>query len=92
MSWGIEVTGTKDAVKAKVAAYIEQTAKGYDGKPEADDVLACGARIQALVDALKLDDNANAVNVKAIGSHYTMPDGIGNASFSVNVTRVSLAI
>lgn len=98
MSWSIEVTGTKEAVKAKVVAYMDQTAKGYEGKAEADDVIACKARLLALIDACDLSEEnglgsgCNAVTVKANGSHYTTSKGIGNASFSVNVVRVALAL
>lgn len=96
MSWGIEVTGTKEAVKAKVAAYMDQAAKGYEGKAEADDVIACKARLLALIDACDFTSEGalgcNAVAIKANGSHYSTPAGIGSASFSVSVQRVSLAL
>ena len=94
MSWSYEKTGMKDAILRDVTAYFEKTAKSYEGKPEADDVIACKDRIVALVSALDLStDGANAVTVKANGSHYAMAEGkIGNATFQVSVGRVRLAL
>ena len=93
MSWGYEKTGTPDAVIKDASAYLDKVAEGYKGKAEADDVIACKARIIALVGACDFSDGtANAVLVKANGSHSTSTKGIFNASFQVNVQRVALAL
>jgi hypothetical protein len=93
MSWSYEKTGTPDAVIKDVTAYFDATAKTYDQTPEGADVIACKERVIALVNACDLRDGANAVLVKANGSHYsTGPGKIGNASFSVTVQRMTLAL
>ncbi len=93
MSWGYEKTGTPDALVKDVTAYFDKTAESYKGKPEADDVTACKERILALVAACDFSDGtANAVNVKANGSHSASSKGIYSADFSVRVTRVSLVL
>ena len=96
MSWGYEKTGTLDALVKDVTAYFDKTAEGYKGLPEADDVLACKARILALIAAMDLTpDNyqtPNAVFVKANGSHSTATKGLASGNFSVQVDRVSLAL
>jgi hypothetical protein len=93
MSWGYEKTGTPDAITKDVTAYFDKTAEGYKGKPEADDVTACKDRILALIAACDFSDgSANAVNVKANGSHSASSKGIYSANFNVAVTRVSLAL
>lgn len=98
MSWGIEVTGTKEAVKTKLATQCERMAKVYEGKPEADDIRAFEQRATALIDALELGKDQygavewNAVTVKGGGSHSTTPNGLATASMSMNVTRTSLAL
>ena len=56
MSWGYEKIGTPDALAKDVTAYFDKTAEGYKGLPEADDVLACKARILALIAAMDLHD------------------------------------
>jgi hypothetical protein len=94
MSWSYEKTGKPEAVIKDATAYFDKTAESYKGQPEADDVRACKERIIALVNACDLStDSANAVVVKANGSHYAMAGGkIGNATFQVSVGRVSLAL
>ena len=93
MSWGYEKFGTPDAVIKDASAYLDKVADGYNGKAEADDVVACKVRIIALVAACDFSDGtANAVFVKANGSHSTSTKGIFSASFSVQVNRVSLAL
>lgn len=92
MSWSIEVMGTKAGAAAKVAAELDKTAANYAGKPEADDVLACKARILALIDATVFSDGFNAIVVKANGSHYSLGTGVGSASFQVDVRRTTLAL
>ncbi len=96
MSWSIEVTGTKEGVKTKVAEQMDKIAAGYAGKEEGHDVLSAKDRIVALVDACDLTPesyaNWNAVIVKANGSHSTTGKGIASASFQVQVTRTCLAL
>jgi hypothetical protein len=93
MSWGYEKTGTPAALTFDVASYFDKTAEGYKGKPEADDVIACKMRIIALIEAMDFSDGtANAVFVKASGSHSTSTKGIFHGQFSVSVSRVSLAL
>lgn len=96
MSWGYEKTGTPDALAKDVTAYFDKTAEGYKGLPEADDVLACKARILALIAAMDLTPDSystpNAVFVKAFGSHSAAAAGLASGNFSVQVNRVSLAL
>lgn len=97
MSWGIEITGTKDAVKAKLSTECARIAASYDGKPEADDVRTFEARALALIDAIELGPTGyggdwNAVRVKGGGSHSSGPSGLWSASMSMEVVRVSLAL
>jgi hypothetical protein len=97
MSWSFEFMGSKQGVLAKVAEKMDDLAKSYAGKPEADDVEMCKARIIALVEACDLDDitmskGFNAVKVSAGGSHYAITNSkIGSANFKVEVTRIQLA-
>src|SRR5579859_1067045 len=98
MSWGIEVTGTKDAVKAKVVEYLDKSAASYkDSSPqECADILAAKERILSLVDALDLSadqyTNWNGVIVKGGGSHSSTSGKVLSASFQVSVQRTSLAL
>lgn len=93
MSWGYEKTGTPDAISKDVALYFERAIHNYGGKPEADDLAACKARILALVGALDMTTGgANAVTVKASGSHSWTDKGVMSANFSVSVTRTMLAL
>lgn len=92
MSWGYEKTGTRSALILDATTYFDNAAEMYKGQAEADDILACKDRVVALVAACILDETANAVTVKASGSHSTSSKGIFNASFSVSVVRVHLAI
>ncbi len=92
MSWGYEKTGTLDALVKDVTAYFDRIAEGYKEQPEADDVIACKGRILALMAACDLTTEANAINVKANGSHSTGGKGLYSASFYVQVTRVALAL
>lgn len=92
MSWGYEKTGTLDALVKDVTAFFDRIAEGYKEQPEADDVIACKGRILALMAACDLTTEANAINVKANGSHSTGGKGLYSASFYVQVTRVALAL
>jgi hypothetical protein len=99
MSWSIEITGTKDAVKAKLIERLDKNAASYAGKPEGDDIAMCKARALALIDAIEFDDYANAVLVKANGSHSTTSSkadptkvAVMSANFSLQVQRVALAL
>lgn len=100
MSWSVQSTGTKEAVKSRLAEQLDKIADSYAGKAEADDVKACKDRILALVDACALGQDANgfewnAVKVTAFGSHGTTSApvaGITTGSFSVSVERTSLAL
>jgi len=96
MSWGYEKTGTPAAVIKDVNDSFERMAASYKDMPEGADILACRDRIVALVNGMDLTSdgytNPNAVLVKAGGSHSTTGKGLANASFSVQVQRVSLAL
>lgn len=97
MSWGIDYTGTKDAVIAAVNEDLERIAKGYAGKEEAKDVLAVRDRIVSLVNALELGKDGygtlwNGAKVSANGSHSVTINGLTSASFSVAVSRVLLKL
>lgn len=96
MSWGIEHTGTKDAVIAAVTTDLDRTAKSYEGKEEAKDVLSAKERIVSLINALDLSKDTytdwNGVTVKANGSHSTSGAGVSSASFNVSVVRTSLKL
>ena len=102
MSWGYEKTGTPDGLVKDVTAHFDKTAEGYKGQVEADDVIACKARILAMIAAMDLTSDGylapNAISVKANGSHSTSGKLVGeyrriiSANFSVQVTRVTLAL
>lgn len=100
MSWGFEITGSKDGVTKKVVERLDKLAETYAGKPEADDIVACKGRILALIEACDLSVDQygsewNAVIVKASGSHGwtdTEAKKLSTASFQVSVTRTFLAL
>ena len=96
MSWSVNVTGSRAGVLAYLDAEMPKMASNYQGKPECDDILSCHLRAKALVEALDLSGtgpyDANAVTVEGIGSHSSTTAGLANASFSLKVTRVRLAI
>lgn len=96
MSWGIEITGSKEGVKKKLTADLDKVAEGYKDKEEAKDIVAAKERLLALVDACDLTpepySNWNAVIVKANGSHSINSRGIQMASMSISVTRTCLAL
>lgn len=85
MSWSITATDTKDAALASIR---KQVAEAYykPGTPEGDDIVAAGARIEALANALA---PAEKVALNAYGSHSTTGGGISSASFSVSVSTVT---
>ena len=96
MSWSIEVTGTKEAVKRKACDELAKIGASYAGKPEGDDIATVSARIVALVDALELTATYTGVSVKASGSHNAYASGgvtsVVSAQFSLAVNRVPLAL
>jgi hypothetical protein len=97
MSWGIEITGTKEGAAKKVAESFDKMAANYAGKEEGKDIIAAKDRILALIDACDLTTDPygmgwNAVNVKASGSHGWTDKGLTTASMQINVTRVVLAL
>lgn len=97
MSWSIEVTGSKDGVKAHVEAVLTKIAANYEGKPEADDVRAVKDRILALVDACALGKDAygtewNAIKVSASGSHSWTNEGVASATLNLTLCRMCLAL
>lgn len=96
MSWGIDMTGTKDAMVAAVTKEMDKIAATYEGKEEGKDVLAIKDRILSLIAATELVKDTytdwNGVMVKASGSHSSSSGGIWNASFQVAVTRTSLKL
>lgn len=96
MSWGIEITGVKDAVAAKFAADMDKVAAMYVGKEEGKDIVAVKERGLALIDALAMGEEHgytwNAVKVSASGSHGLSGGGLTSASFRLDVTRLSLAL
>jgi hypothetical protein len=87
MSWGFEFRGTKEDVKAQVAAYCDKAAANYAGKPEADDVIAVRDRVLLLVDAIALDEKASAVLAKGNGSHSTDNGQVAHAQANFQVNR-----
>lgn len=96
MSWGIEVTGTREGVKKAVAEQLDKCAANYAGKPEADDIASCKTRALALVDALDMTPDygmtLNGVIVKANGSHSSNGKGVTSADFTLRVVRTVLAL
>lgn len=95
MSWYIEVTGTKAGVARIVAAEFDKqikTYETYEGKEEGKDLVACKERALALIDAMVIEDFANAIAFKANGSHSGGNLGLFSAQFTVSVTRVHLAL
>lgn len=83
MSWSISGTGTKDEALKLIR---DQIAGAYykPGTPEGDDIVAAGARIEALVAAMA---PAEKVELIAYGSHSTTNGEILSASFSVSVKQ-----
>lgn len=96
MSWGIEITGSKEGVKKQLAAQLDKIAAGYEGKEEAKDILVAKERLSSLVDACDCTPDAyfawNGVVVKASGSHSINDKGVVNASMNLSVTRTNLAL
>ena len=96
MSWSVSATGTREGVLAHLETEMVKQASNYQGKPEGDDILTCHLRAKALVEACDLSGtgpyDANAVKVEAMGSHGSGPGGQTNASFSLKVERVRLAL
>jgi hypothetical protein len=96
MSWGIEITGSKEGVVQAVAEQLNKISENYTGKEEARDVLTARDRIVSLVAALDLSKDSyadwNGVIVKASGSHSTNDKGVMSANMSISVTRTSLKL
>lgn len=97
MSWGIEHTGTKEAVIAAVVTDLDRCAVSYEGKEEASDIRSCKERIISLINACDLsvdsgNTNWNGVIVKANGSHSYNSKGVQSANFSVSVVRTCLKL
>lgn len=79
MSWSIAATGTKDEVKAAIAAQADGACK-YQSPLEADDIKATKERMDRLVDALVVKDG-EVVSASGYGSHYNTDGGITNGEF-----------
>lgn len=96
MSWGIDINGTKEGSAKFAAAELDRIAAGYAGKEEEKDILAVKERVLSLIAAMDLTKDSyidwNAVTVKASGSHSVNPNGLVNASFTVQVTRTSIKL
>jgi hypothetical protein len=92
MSWGIECTGTKDGVKAKVIAYLDGVAPNYADQDEGADIETAKARIVAFIDKLEMNETFNGVSLKASGSHSWTAGAFYTAGMTLNVQRVSLAL
>lgn len=83
MSWGIEITGTRDAVKKAVDAQLTKSSTFYEGKPERDDILMCRDRALALIDAIVFAEGFNAVTVKAMALTTPAERELARQAFSL---------
>ena len=97
MSWGIEITGTKEGASKKVAESFDKMAANYAGKEEGKDILAAKDRVLSLIEATDLTVDPygmdwNGVYVSAGGSHGWTDKGLTSAEFRAKVTRVVLAL
>ena len=91
MSWSVYAMGTKEAVKAKVAADLDACAKNYAGKEEEKDVLMAKERTLSAIDELGLGptpyNKTPGVSVKANGSRSTY-----SCSINVDLMVISLEL
>ncbi len=88
MSWFVSSKGFPEAVRADVVAQFEKQLSSYPIETEeGKDIGVCFDRTIAILDALTIEDFANAVEVDCKGSRTPKMSG----SFSILVNRIHLA-
>jgi hypothetical protein len=84
MSWGIDETGTKEEVLAKVGAWLDTQAKNYEKDEEGADVVAVKARVLAIVPTI----DGEKVRVQVSGSRAWGDKGTTSQRFTLLIERV----